>query len=94
MIGQIFVGLVGLVVVIGYAFYVHWLIGLMFLLLVPIITVTFYLMSGKIKQAQRVIVEETALLSGATTESIRNVAMIKSMGMVEQEMNRLEETNR
>ncbi len=93
LIGTIFFGLIGLAFVITYAFTVHWVIGLLFLLLVPIMGVTFYLMSKKIREAQRLIVMESSLLAWATTESIRNVALIKSLGLVEQEMDRLENTN-
>lgn len=93
LIAEVFVGLVWLTFVVIYAFTVHRLIGLMFFMLVPIMWITFYYMSKKIKEAQRIIVQETSALAGSTTESIRNVELIKSMGLVTQEMNRLEITN-
>jgi ATP-binding cassette subfamily B protein len=51
------------------------------------------LLSRKIKSAQSDIVKESADLSGATTETIRNIALVKSLGLEKQELDRLEYTN-
>ena len=51
------------------------------------------LMSKKIKGAQESIVQESADLSGATTETLRNIALVKSLGLEQQEIKRLEKTN-
>jgi hypothetical protein len=37
------------------------------------------LMSKKIKSAQLAIVKESADLSGSTTETLRNIALVKSL---------------
>src|SRR4029077_19132902 len=41
---------------------------------------------------QKVIVAETTALAGATTESLRNIELVKSLGLAEQEINRLNAT--
>ncbi len=50
-------------------------------------------MSKRIKGAQQSIVKESADLSGATTETLRNIALVKSLGLEQQEIKRLETTN-
>lgn len=54
---------------------------------------TIWYTSKKIKEAQQKIVAESSKLAGSTIESIRNVALIKSLGLVQQEMGRLEKNN-
>ena len=93
LIDVAFLSTVVMLFVIIYASTVHRLIAVLFAALIPIIGVTMYLMSRQIKQAQTMIVKESTLLAGATTESIRNVSLIKSLGLEQQEMNRLEDAN-
>jgi ATP-binding cassette subfamily B protein len=93
LIDVVFLSFVGLSFVITYAYIVHWLIGFLYTLLVPIMAFTMYIMSRKIKVAQSRIVKESSDLAGETTETVRNVSLIKSLGLQEQEMDRLEDTN-
>src|SRR5262249_38308821 len=79
-----FLALVGILFVIGYAFYVHWLVGLIYFLTIPTLGTTTYLISRKIKTAQQRIIRETAALAGSTTETIRNVELVKSLGLENQ----------
>ncbi|HEY0221180.1 MAG TPA: ABC transporter ATP-binding protein, partial [Candidatus Paceibacterota bacterium] len=92
-IGIIFLTLVSLFFVIGYAFYVNWTIGLVYLTLLPTIGSVQYLLSKKIKEAQKQIVTETAALAGSTTETLRNVELVKSLGLEDQESERLNKVN-
>lgn len=46
-------------------------------------------LSKKIKQIQRSILKETTALAGATTESLRNIELIRSLGLTKQEIRRL-----
>ena len=46
-------------------------------------------LSKKIKIIQKNIVKETTALAGTTTESLRNIELVKSLGLTEQEVNRL-----
>jgi ATP-binding cassette, subfamily B, bacterial len=89
----IFLSAVGMVFVIGYAFYVHWMVGLSYFLLIPIIGITTFYLSKKIKVAQKAIVRESADLAGATTETLRNVELVKSLGLEKQEIKRLNDVN-
>lgn len=47
------------------------------------------ILSKKIKAIQGKIVKETAALAGSTTESLRNIELIKSLGLTQQEVKRL-----
>src|SRR6185436_18250423 len=49
-------------------------------------------LSRKIKTIQKVIVAETTALAGATTESLRNIELVKSLGLANQEIGRLNST--
>jgi ATP-binding cassette subfamily B protein len=93
MITILFTSIVGLTFVIIYASTVHWLIAIMYALLLPIIWTIMVLMSKKIKAAQSAIVKESADLNGATTETLRNIALVKSLWLEKQELDRLEDTN-
>ena len=46
-------------------------------------------MSGRIKRLQRSIVRETARMAGAITESLRNIELVRSLGLTRQEIGRL-----
>ena len=94
LINILFVSLVVIVFVLIYAFTVHWLPGVIYAALIPVMTLTSALLSKRIKKAQSNIVKESALLAGTTTEAIRNVSLIKLLGLEKQEMNRLESANK
>ncbi len=93
MINIAFFSLVGIVFVLGYTSMVHWAIGLVYFLLIPIVGVTAFLITRKVKGAQRAIVAQTAELAGSTTETIRNVELVKSLGLEQQEIDRLNAVN-
>lgn len=92
-INSIFLALVGIVLVLGYAFYVHWLIGLVYFLIIPALGGATYLISKKIKNAQQRIIKQTSALAGSTTETLRNVELVKSLGLEQQEIKRLNTVN-
>ena len=79
MITISFTSVVGLIFVIVYASTVHRLIAVMYTLLLPIMGTVMILMSKKIKAAQANIVRESADLSGETTETLRNIPLVKSL---------------
>jgi ATP-binding cassette subfamily B protein len=91
-VNMLFTTLVGLVFVIAYAFSVHWVIAPAFLLTVPLLGVLSSVLSKRIKVIQKVIVEETTALAGSTTESLRNIELVKSLGLADQEVRRLNST--
>jgi ATP-binding cassette, subfamily B, bacterial len=92
-INLLFFSLIGIVFVLGYSFYVHWSVGLGYFVIFPILGGTIFFLSRKIKQAQANVIKETASLAGSTTETIRNVELVKSLGLENQEINRLNIVN-
>ncbi len=92
-INILFISLVGVLFVLGFAFKVHWLIGTLYFAIIPVLGLATFLISRKIKNAQKLIVAETASLAGSTTETIRNVELVKSLGLEQQEIDRLNAVN-
>ncbi len=92
-INILFFSLIGIIFVLSYAFTVHWSIGLVYALMIPSLgTATFFISRG-IKKAQDSIVGQTQALAGSTTETIRNVELVKSLGLEQQEIKRLNDVN-
>lgn len=89
----LFFSLVGIFFVVSYATYIYWVIGVMFFLIIPAVGGTIFFLSRRIKEIQQVIVKETAALSGSTTETLRNVELVKSLGLELQEIDRLNNVN-
>ncbi|HCA41768.1 MAG TPA: ABC transporter ATP-binding protein [Bacteroidetes bacterium] len=92
VINILFTSLVGIIFVGIYAFTVHWIIAPVYLLTIPIIGLLSSKLSKKIKVAQKTIVKETTELAGSTTESLRNIELVKSLGLSAQEIDRLNGT--
>jgi ATP-binding cassette subfamily B protein len=88
----LFTASVGVVFVTIYAIKVYWLIAPAFLLTVPLLGVISSVLSRKIKTIQKVIVGETTALAGSTTESLRNIELVKTLGLARQEIDRLNST--
>ncbi|MBP6931772.1 MAG: ABC transporter ATP-binding protein [Candidatus Pacebacteria bacterium] len=92
MINVIFVSLVGFIFVMIYALKVYWVIAPLYFLTIPLIGGVSYVLSKKIKKVQKSIVAETTALAGTTTESLRNIELVKSLGLADQEVARLNNT--
>jgi ATP-binding cassette subfamily B protein len=93
-ISIVFQTLVGLVFVIWYSFRLHWLVAPVFLVTVPLLALISSLLSKNIKKVSKDIFRETTALAGSTTESLRNIELVKSLGLADQEINRLNSTTR
>lgn len=91
-VNMLFTTLIGVVFVMFYAFSVHWSIAPAFLLTIPLLGVLSSVLSKRIKVIQKVIVAETTALAGSTTESLRNIELVKSLGLADQEVRRLNST--
>ena len=91
-ISLIFQSLIGIVFVIVYAMSIHPLLGPLFLATVPVIASISSFLGKKIKSISKQILGETTALAGATTESLRNIELVKSLGLIEQEEKRLNAT--
>jgi ATP-binding cassette subfamily B protein len=83
---------VGVVFVAVYSIRIHWLIAPVYFTAVPLLGIMSSYMSKKIKVIQKKIVGETTALAGSTTESLRNIELVKSLGLADQEINRLNST--
>ena len=91
-VNTLFTSFIGIVFVMVYAIRVHWLIAPVFLAVVPLLGILSSVLSKRIKKIQKVIVGETTALAGSTTESLRNIELVKSLGLVKQEIKRLNNT--
>ena len=80
---------VGLVFVIVFAFRIHWSIPLVYIGGALVLSLLISVLSKKIKAVQKTIVKETTALAGSTTESLRNIELVKSLGLTNQEVGRL-----
>ncbi|RFM26587.1 ABC transporter ATP-binding protein [Deminuibacter soli] len=88
-INVFFLLIVGVVFVTIYAFSIHWSLPVIYFTGILLLSFLTSLLSKKIKRIQKVIVKETTALAGTTTESLRNIELIKSLGLSEQEIRRL-----
>ena len=88
-VSVLFTSLVGVVFVMIYAIKIHWLIAVVYFATVPLMAFVTSALSRGIKKIQKNIVGETTALAGTTTESLRNIELVKSLGLANQEINRL-----
>lgn len=91
-VNLLFTTLIGVIFVMIYAWKVHWSIAPAYLLTVPLLGGLSSLLGRKIKEVQKSIVKETTALAGSTTESLRNIELVKSLGLAQQEIARLNAT--
>lgn len=91
-ISIIFVSLIGMIFVIVYSLTVSYKVTLIYGASIPIIAFLSWFLSRKIKTIQKSIVAETTALAGSTTESLRNIELVKSLGLATQEIDRLNKT--
>ncbi len=91
-ISIIFISLVGMIFVIVYSLSVSYKVTLVYVASIPIIAFISWFLSKKIKVIQKSIVAETTALAGSTTESLRNIELVKSLGLANQEIERLNKT--
>ncbi len=88
----IFQSVIGIVFVMIYAISIDWWLGPLYLATVPVIGLVSSYLGKKIKTISKQILGETTALAGATTESLRNIELVKSLGLIEQEEKRLNST--
>lgn len=88
-ISLIFQTIVGFVFVMLYIMRIDYRIALIFVITAPIIAFVSSYLGKKIKVVSRKIVQQTNSLAGSTTESLRNIELVKSLGLTQQEENRL-----
>jgi ATP-binding cassette, subfamily B, bacterial len=89
-INVLFGVIIGVIFVFSYAaIFIHWSIPVVYLVGILLLTWISSLLSRKIKIIQKNIVNQTTSLAGSTTESLRNIELIKSLGLAHEEVTRL-----
>lgn len=88
-INVLFAIIVGVVFISVYSFNLHWSIMPIYAVGIILLSWLTSLLSRKIKVIQKNIVKETTSLAGSTTESLRNIELVKSLGLTDQEIKRL-----
>lgn len=88
----LFTSMVGITWVVVYSANVCWVVGPAYFLTIPVLAIVSSVLSKKIKNIQKKIVGETTALAGSTTESLRNIELVKSLGLAKQEIARLNNT--
>jgi ATP-binding cassette subfamily B protein len=91
-VNVLFATLVGLVFVTIIAFNISPMLPLIYLIGAVVLSFLTSVLSRKIKSIQRSIVKDTNALAGSTTESLRNIELVKSLGLTNQEIRRLNST--
>lgn len=91
-INILFVSIVGICVVIVYTINTTYIIAIIYFSAIPVIGILSSVLSKNIKKVQKQIVGETTALAGTTTESLRNIELVKSLGLAQQEITRLNNT--
>ncbi len=92
IVNTVIVSAIILVFIGVYSATIYWLIPIVFLGMIVIIGAVSLLMSQRIKKIQKEIVAETTALAGSTTESLRNIELVKSLGLAGQEVAHLNST--
>lgn len=85
----LFTVIVGICFVAIFASQIHWSLPIIYFGGIGLLIVISNLLSKKVKVIQKVIVGQTTALAGTTTESLRNIELVKSLGLTGQEVERL-----
>lgn len=91
-VNVLFATLVGIVFVIVYAITLNFWLVVIYLGGAFALFMLTSALSKRIKSIQKTIVSETTALAGSTTESLRNIELVKSLGLTQQEISRLNNT--
>ncbi len=89
VINTLFINFVGFVFIFIYALNVYWVIAPIYIAAFPLIGGVSLLLSKKIKKVQKSITEENNTLAGNTTETLRNIELVKALGLGDREVERL-----
>ena len=92
-INILFSAFVGICFLIAYSITKNWLLVPVFIIGILVLGSLTGLLSKKIKTTQRAINRETNEMSGVITESLRNIELVKSLGLTYPEIRRLQEQN-
>ncbi len=90
-INILFSSIIGIGFLIFYSVTKNWLLIPVFVIGILVLGSLTGLLSRKIRTTQRSINRETNMMSGVITESLRNIELVKSMGLTFSEIRRLKE---
>jgi ATP-binding cassette subfamily B protein len=93
-INTVFSSVVGIGFLIWYSIAKNWLLVPVFVIGILVLGSLTGLLSKKIKTVQRSINRETNRMSGVITESLRNIELVKSLGLTFPEIRRLRDQTR
>jgi ATP-binding cassette subfamily B protein len=88
-INILFSSLVGIGFLVWYAFTKHWALIPVFLIGVVLLGGLTSILSRSIKTLQRSLIRQNRQMSGTITESLRNIELVKSLGLTYPEIRRL-----
>src|ERR1700761_1664093 len=91
-IGILFTSLIGMIMVSVMSLLISYKVTIVYFSAIPVIAIVSALLSRRIKTIQKSILSQTTALAGSTTESLRNIELVKSLGLVKQEIERLNNT--
>jgi len=91
LVGVLFTSIVGICFLLWYAITKNWLLIPVFIIGVLFLGGLTGILSRKIKTIQRSINRETNIQAGLITESLRNIELVKSLGLTFPEIRRLKE---
>ncbi len=89
LINILFSSLVGVGFLLWYAFTKHWALIPIFVVGVVVLGGLTSRMSRSIKELQRSLIRQNRQMSGTITESLRNIELVKSLGLTYPEIRRL-----
>jgi ATP-binding cassette subfamily B protein len=92
-INVLFSAFVGIGFLLAYSITKNWLLVPVFVIGILVLGSLTWLLSKKIKTTQREINSETNEIAGVITESLRNIELVKSLGLTFPEIWRLRERN-
>jgi len=90
---RLYLGGLAMTAIAAYAFYVHPLLGIVQIAVIAGLAIFMLLVSRPIHRHQLRISAQLVSEAGTTTETMRNVELVKSLGIEEQELGRLDLLN-
>jgi len=85
----LFTVLIGIIIVAVFSARITPMLPIVYFGGIAILMIISNLLSKKVKTIQKTIVAQTTSLAGTTTESLRNIELVKSLGLTDQEVARL-----
>ncbi len=91
MINRVFASLLGVAFVLVYASRVHWVIAPAFLIIAPTLAAVSIALSARVKMVESELAQRSNQLSGNAAETFRNIELVMSLGIAEQQISRLDD---